>query len=157
MKVYRLCRKLEVEQILNNESFNEVGNFCRNSERNSHNYDESIKYLHFFKQKTDLLYLNTLSGRFICTYDIPEELLSKHYGVGSYRDYIRFVYLNQVEEYAIPSRLLNFDYIQTIDEIVHDMDVEDFYKEDSTKKCVKRIYSKQPHPNQVTSQEQCFR
>ena len=60
MKVFRLCREDEVKQILNSKSFENVGNYCRNSERNSHNYNEDVRYLHFFKNKSDLLYLNTL-------------------------------------------------------------------------------------------------
>ena len=141
MIVYRLCREDEIQQILNSQSFSEVGNFCRNnSERNTHHYDENIKYLHFFKTKTDLLYLNTLKGRYICVYDIPEELLLKHYGLGKYRDYVRFAHLNQVEEFAIPTNLIKFDYLQSIDRIIKDIDVEDFYEE--TQGHLEEVYCK---------------
>ena len=48
MKVFRLCREEEIKQILKNQSCEKVGSYCSNSEKNSHNYNEDVKYLHFF-------------------------------------------------------------------------------------------------------------
>lgn len=140
MKVFRLCREEEVKQILNSKSFENVGNYCRNSERNSHNYNEDVRYLHFFKNKSDLLYLNTLANRFICVYDIPKELLSSYYGHGKYRDYIRFVTLNKVEEFAIPAASIRFDYLNSIIKIIKDIDFEDMYENPNLSGLTQEIY-----------------
>ena len=140
MKVFRLCREDEVKQILNSKSFENVGNYCRNSERNSHNYNEDVRYLHFFKNKSDLLYLNTLANRFICVYDIPKEFLSSYYGHGKYRDYIRFVTLNKVEEFAIPAASIRFDYLNLIVKIIKDIDFEDMYENPNLSGLTQEIY-----------------
>lgn len=140
MKVFRLCREDEVKQILNSKSFENVGNYCRNSERNSHKYNEDVRYLHFFKNKSDLLYLNTLANRFICVYDIPKELLSSYYGHGKYRDYIRFVTLNKVEEFAIPAASIRFDYLNSIIKIIKDIDFEDMYENPNLSGLTQEIY-----------------
>ena len=140
MKVFRLCREDEVKQILNSKSFENVGNYCRNSERNSHKYNEDVRYLHFFKNKFDLLYLNTLANRFICVYDIPKELLSSYYGHGKYRDYIRFVTLNKVEEFAIPADSIRFDYLNSIIKIIKDIDFEDMYENPNLLGLTQEIY-----------------
>ncbi len=150
MKVYRLCRRDEVEEILDNYSFDNVGNYCRNSEKNSHIYDESIKYLHFFKQKTDLLYLNTLVGRFICVYDIPENLLSKYCGYGKYRDYIKFSKLVDVEEIAIPSQYIKFDFLENIFEITRNIEFEDLYEDSSLAGLVSEIYNNKSNEDSIS-------
>lgn len=149
MKVFRLCREEEIKQILNNQSCENVGSYCSNSEKNSHNYNEDVKYLHFFKKKSDLLYLNTFVGRYICIYDIPDEMLSKFYGYGNYRDYIRFVTLNKVEEFAVPSKLIKFDYLKSVSVITQNIDFEDFFEDDNLTGFIKEVYSNQLSRNQI--------
>ena len=141
MEVFRLCREDEIQQILDNQSFDKVGNFCRNSEKNSHLYNEEIKYMHFFKKKSDLLYLNTLKGRFICIYNIPRELLSKHFGYGKYLDYIEFSTLNKVEEFAIPSENMRFEYLKSVNKIIKDIDFEDMYETPKLTDFIKETYN----------------
>ncbi|MBE5757341.1 MAG: hypothetical protein E7345_00205 [Clostridiales bacterium] len=141
MIVYRLCREDEIQKILRNLSFEGVGYYCRNNEKNSHTYNEDIKYMHFFKNKTDLLYLNTLMGRFICVYDIPEELLLKHFGYGKYYDYIRFATLKDVEEFAIPSDNIRFNYLQSINKIIKDIDYEEMYEKFDLREFLQEIYN----------------
>lgn len=141
MKVFRLCRENEVKQILDTKSFEYIGNYCRNSEKNSHIYNENIKYLHFFKNKSDLLYLNTLTNRFICVYNIPKEILSMYSGYGKYRDYIRFITLNKVEEFAVPSSIIKFDYLSSISKIVKDIDFEDMCENPNLSGFIQQIYN----------------
>ena len=129
MEVFRLCRQDEIKKILTQKSFANVGQTCRNNpELNSHNYRANVKYLHFFKDKTDLLYLNTTAGRFICTYDIPEKLLKQTAGQGKYKDYIAFKTLCNVDEYAIPVNHLKFEHLQTVNQIIKDFDFEDIHE-----------------------------
>jgi len=151
MKLYRLCRRAEVQQILDNQSFDNVGNYCCNSERNSHKYNESIRYLHFFKNKSDLLYLNTLVGRFICIYDIPEHLLSEYGGYGKYRDYFKFVKLINVEEFAIPSQYIKFDFLENVFEIIRDIDIEDMYEDASLIGLISEIYNHKLNENSISN------
>lgn len=81
MKVYRLCRQNEIDEILQNKSFQNVGNFCSEDKtKNTHQYNANKKYLHFFRDKSSLLYLNTLKNRYICTLDIPEYILNSKIG-----------------------------------------------------------------------------
>ena len=127
---------------MNNNEFENIGNYCRSSERNSHRYNEDIKYLHFFKKQEDLLYLNTLTNRFICVYDIPDELLSRYHGYGKYRDYIRFVTLNEVEEFAIPSKFVKFDYLLTISKIIRDIEVEDMLENSNLDGITQKVYNR---------------
>ncbi len=143
MKVYRLCRENEVNQILNNQFFDNIGSFYSNFGCNIHNYDKDKRYLHFFKSKASLLYLNTLKNRYICVYDIPNRLLQKYLGKGKYRDLINFAELVEVEEYAIPSKLLKFKYLQSIDKIIEYIDVDEFLEDDSLCDFVENVYNKE--------------
>ena len=142
MRVFRLCRENEVKKILGSNEFEDIGNYCRNSEKNTHRYDEDIKYLHFFKKQEDLLYLNTLASRFICVYDIPSDLLSRYHGYGKYRDYIKFVTLNEVEEFAIPSKLIKFEYLLTISRIISDIDIEDMLENSNLDGITQKVYNR---------------
>lgn len=144
MKVFRLCRGDEVDCVLVEKTFANVGNYCCDSDRNSHNYKDGVKYMHFFKKQSDLLYLNTFKGRFICVYDIPEDLLLKHYGQGKYMDYISFSSLRDVEEYAIPSENMSFNYLQSIDKIIEDIDVEDMYDGSILTGLIEEVYVNAP-------------
>ena len=47
MKVFRLCRKDEVLQILTQRSLENLGKYGVNNKKNTHTYNEKIKYLHF--------------------------------------------------------------------------------------------------------------
>ncbi len=149
MVIYRVCKKEEVKRILDERSFDNVGNFCKNTEINSHNYKENTKYLHFFKSKTDLLYLNTSKGMYICIYDIPTEILTKYHGFGKYNSYFEIacsddktINLVSVEEYAIPSNIIKFKHLKIIAEIIEYADIEDFYDDCYFSKCINIIYNK---------------
>lgn len=142
MIVFRLCREDEVQQILDKQSFEKVGSLCKSSDKNSHAYNENVKYMHFFAKKSDLLYLNTLKGRFICEYNIPDTVLANHYGLGKYLDYINFSEMNKVEEFAIPSRDIRFDYLESINKITKDIDYEDMFEDSNLKGFVQEVYNR---------------
>lgn len=141
MKVFRLCRKDEALQILTQRSLENLGKYGVNNKNNTHTYNEKIKYLHFFKNQFDLFFLNTLKNRFICVYDIPEALLNQHYGYGKYIDYINFKTLCKAEEYAIPSNLVKFEYLQSIFKITKDIDYEDIQEDSSLTESIQIIYN----------------
>ena len=141
MKVFRLCKEDEIHQILDKKSFENVGNYCSNSEKNSHSYNENKRFLHFFQKKSDLLYLNTLKGRFICVYNIPETVLLNHFGYGKYLDYVQFETLNDVEEFAIPNENIRFDYLQSINKIIKDIDFEDMFENPNLKGYLQEVYN----------------
>ena len=127
MLVYRLCKKEEIEEILNSKNYKKVGkSFKINNKLNMHKYIENKKYLHFFKRKDSILYLNTIKGYYICTYDIPYKLLEFTFGLGYYLDKINFKISEQVEEYAIPSDYMLFEYLVKVDEIIDDIDIDDY-------------------------------
>lgn len=140
MKVYRLCRKNEIDRILGSKNFEDVGDAFQNSDKNTHNYIPNEKYMHFFKDKSGLLYLNTLKDRYICVYDIPNEILDKHSGKGKYLNFIAFSFYDEVTEYAIPSKLINFNYLKSIEKIIKDIDYEDFYQDENLNGFVDNIF-----------------
>jgi len=132
MKVYRLCRKEEIDDILSSQNFSNVGHFCTEDiNKNTHKYDTNKKYLHFFYDKSSLLYLNTLRGRYICTYDIPNEILKTHVGFGKYWGFINYSNLNTVKEYAIECDLLKFEYLVKVDKIMREISYDDYLENSS--------------------------
>ncbi len=131
MIVYRICRKKEFERIMNNKSFANIGSICtENPKINSHKYKNNEKYLHFFKSYDSVFYLYVTTDNYICTYDIPNELLKKNMGVGYYLDRIYMEKLESVAEYAIPSREIQFSYLQRVDKVKNYIDFEDFLDDD---------------------------
>lgn len=141
MLVYRICKKDEIENILRNRGFYNVGkNFHIDKKKNTHPYENDKKYLHFFKNKDSIFYLNTDVNYFICTYDIPNHLLAKNVGIGFYLDRTNFDKLEEVEEFAIESKQIKFDYLLKIEAILDNIDFEDYIFEDIAYK-VETIYS----------------
>ena len=128
MKVFRLCSENEVVNILQNCSFNGVGNYCSNTNNNNHTYQPNKKYLHFFKSKLSLLHLKTLQGRYICEYNIPQSVCDAFIGIGKYWDYVNFSELIEVKEFAIPTDCLQFNYVISISKIVKNIDYEDMFE-----------------------------
>jgi len=133
MLVYRICDKEEIDSILKDKSFDNVGSFGskyikkqKEKGTNNHVYDDNEKYLHFFKDKGSICYMSTKVGRCICIYDIPEDILNESYGIGKYWEYIDFSYLEDVEEYAIKTKYLKFDYLVKVDRVYKYIDAEDY-------------------------------
>ena len=143
MLVYRLCKDDEIREILKSRKFKKVGkSFKINANANTHKYIEGIKYLHFFDKKDSIFYFDTASGCYICTYDIPCELLDITRGIGIYLDRIKFHTFEQVCEYAIPNNYLSFNYLMKIEEITEDMDFDDYLYDNMDNKLV-TIYEKE--------------
>ena len=105
-------------------------------------YVENKKYLHFFEKKDSVLYLDTIKGKYICTYDIPYKLFDEYSGMGYYLDRIKFKTLEQVHEYAIPCNYILFDYLLRVEEIIEDMDFDDYLYDNMDNKLV-TIYEKE--------------
>lgn len=150
MIVYRLCDKSECNDILNGIPFHQLGNFFEiNPKRNNHQYVPYKRYLHFFENKDSLLYLNLKKGNFICTYDIPDDLVSIGRGTGKYLDPIFFRTIVSVIEIALPSEHIIFDYLKRVDEIISDIDVDDYTNDTSLASHIKNIYDVSKEKNKT--------
>ena len=131
MLVYRICKEDEAYNILSTKSLDSIGKYCTiNSKLNTHKYESDKRYIHFFKNYDSVFYLNVRSGYYICTYDIPEYLLSENIGAGFYMD--RFLFMNKesVTEYAIEDTSMDYDYLRRIDKIIDFIDVEEYMEGD---------------------------
>ena len=143
MKVYRLCRQEEIEKIFNDKGFQNVGQECiQDKTINSHLYKENQKYLHFFPKFDDLLYLNTTEGNYICTYDIPDDILRARKGIGKYVDFVRFMHLIDVEEYAVETSALSINHLLCVFKIDKFIDYEDLLFDRSLKGFITPMYVK---------------
>lgn len=137
MLVYRVCSKREIMAIINDKGFTNVGNYYDvNLKRNTFKYDSGVRYLHFYDKYDDVLHSNTDKGRYICEYDIPDDILTKYSSVGFYLDYINFRSLVDVREYAIPTYELVFKYLLGYDVLEQELDYEDII--DCENKCFVR-------------------
>ena len=133
MIVYRLCNETEYQKIMTTKSFDDVGNICNNNSKfNNHKYLPNQKYLHFFKEYDSLFYLYLKSGTYICTYDIPDELLDKYMGIGKYLDRVFMRKLENVNEYAIPNNEILFNYLIKIEKVSISIEFEDYINENVT-------------------------
>ena len=140
MLVYRLCKNAEITNILNFKNFSQVGNyFSKNEKLNTNSYKENIKYLHFFKIKSDLLYLAINANNYICTYDIPCYILELNKGTGFYLDFYNFKDVKTVDEFAIPIDQLHFSNLLKVEKILNYIDIDDWL--DNFNNSVDVIYS----------------
>ena len=158
MEVYRICNKEEIDTLLNDKDFINVGKeghiFIQQQikdDTNNHNYEPNEKYLHFFKNYHSIFYLNTNEGYYICTYNIPDEILKDGYGIGYYWDFINFSHQVNAEEYAINIKNLKFDYLEKIDEITEYIDVEDYLYNSPIEDFLTTIYNKIPSKKLIKS------
>ena len=143
MIVYRLSNKNEVDEILSNKNFNNVGSFFEiDKKKNNHKYNSNKKYLHFFRDKYSLLFLNMKKGEFICTYNIPDDILKEKSGYGAYLNFVTFKEVVPVPEFAVESELITFDYLVKIDKIIKDIEHEDFLFNEKLTNLIDNIYNK---------------
>ena len=141
MVVYRLCNELEFQRILNTMAFDDVGCLCsNNSKLNNHKYKTNQKYLHFFKEFSSLFYLYLKPKSYICTYDIPDELLEKYLGVGQYLDIVFMRKLEKAVEYAIPNSEILFEYLKKVEKVSKYIDYEE-YLDDDYRDSLEVVYS----------------
>ena len=141
MVVYRVCKKEELKKILEDNSFRNIGYNFFDSNLNTHKYNINSKYLHFFLNKDSILYLRTLKDRYICIYDIPEDILKQSEGIGYYWDYINYRVLNEVTEYAVESSNIKMIYLKQVSYIKKDIDDEEFLDDYDLSEYVDTIYN----------------
>jgi hypothetical protein len=142
MVVYRVCKKDEFDCIINGITFNKLGTYYDfdTSKLNTHNYVENENYLHFFKDVGSVVFLGELKDNYLCYYDIPDDVLEQYKGTGFYNQpgliYRKF----NLDEYAIPSKLLKSEYIIGIDRIKIEIEWEDYIDDPSMQDYVEVEY-----------------
>ena len=118
MRVYRVCDEKEVKTILKDRSLKNVGNvFTVDEKLNTHKYKEGVKYMHFFREYGDVFYFDSKDRNYICSYEIPREILKPREGVGYYLDRELFRTWEKVEEFAVEVDLLNINNLIRVEKI----------------------------------------
>ena len=141
MQVYRLSSKDEVEKILSTHSFEGLGKECTpNPKLNNHNYQSNTRYMHFFKDFSSIFYLFPDQGKYICTYDFPEDILSGTKGEGKYLDYLFFRNLQTTSEYAIPESDVSFSHLSKVCRINRELEVEDYIADNTLSTLTTPVY-----------------
>lgn len=127
MLVYRVCDIEEIAIILKERSLSKIGQYHSIDKRmNTHEYKKDKKYIHFFKTFGDILYFDSEKRKYVCIYDINEEILENSKGIGYYLDRSFYHKIDEVEEFAIESDLIKFKDLKQIDEIVDVILFEDY-------------------------------
>lgn len=114
MKLYRLCNKTEVELIFKERNFINVGHECYDNHTCTHRYKYGINYMHFFDNEINLLYMNPSKEKYVCIYNVPVEILENSLGKGMYLDFINLKNIEKVDEYAIESEKIRFEYLKMV-------------------------------------------
>lgn len=114
MRVYRVCEKSEIETLLKTNSFESIGHQFKDNDLNTHKYENDEKYIHFVKDKDDILFFDTLKGRIICEYEIPDDILKESEGKAFYKDYLCSTGVTLITEYAVKTENLKLKYIKKI-------------------------------------------
>ena len=140
MYLYRLCNEEEAKTILETKDFSSLGSNYRNCFKNNFIYEPDKKYLHFFDSPYNIYFLHTRKNHYICTYDIPEEVLPKKntcYNI----DFLDYENHGDVDEYVIESNKIIFDYLYDMDKILENIDYEDYLYTDLSK-LLETVYDK---------------
>lgn len=141
MIVYRICKKEELQKVIEDNNFTNTGYNFSVSDLNTHNYNKNSKYLHFFLNKESIFYLRTLKDRYICVYDIPEDILNRYKGIGYYWDYINYRTLNKVTEYAIENKVIDLKFLKQVSYIKRDIDFEEYLDDYEMRNFIEIIYN----------------
>ena len=144
MLVYRVCHKDEYEVIFKEHSLINIGNTYShlNPAVNTHQYKPDVRYIHFFEKLMDITYWYSYEGNYVCTYDIPDDLLKNYRGIGYYNEQIKFRTQNKVPEFAVPSNLVDFNYLVKVEYIKETILFEDFF-DDYYKQFLETVYDVQ--------------
>ena len=149
MQVFRVCDKEEIDKIFNGVDFKNIGAPGSLYQKdpgevnlNTHNYVQNERYMHFFPKFGSLFYVKLEKGRYICTYDIPSEILNEGLGSGEYLDLITNSFSRIVEEYCIKSKYLNFEYLEQVQLITRNMDYMSFLCDEPLDDFYESIYLK---------------
>lgn len=142
MIVYRLCHKIEAQKLLNGEDFQNIGRpFEKKVTLNNFDYLENEHYLHFFKKFSNIFYLKPHEGQYICTYDIPEEILKVSEGIGYYHNYIHPDFLmDDVPEYAINTKLLDYEYLVKMQQFTMYVNHKDYFEDVTLSEALETVY-----------------
>jgi len=140
MLVYRICTQDELSILLNERSLDNVAMYCEIDDRvNTHKYKKDKKYIHFFSEYGDVFYYDSKERRFICTYDISEDILENSKGIGYYLDRYLLRYIQKVPEYAVESDLVSFDDLKLVEEMTDNIFYED-YVDDEYRDKIQMVY-----------------
>jgi len=140
MEVYRLCNQQEFNTLKKSKSFENLGSFCENNpNKNNYQYNKHIKYLHFFKNIYGILYLKVAKDRYILVLDIPDEILNQHIGKGKYLDFVNLENLHLLDEFAIMSKDVKFEYLKKIYKINQDKDFDYYPSENEIYQCLDTV------------------
>lgn len=131
MLLYRICTNKEVDLILNN-NFSFVGSrgselikYQQEKGMNNHKYDPDKYYMHFYIDKDNILFSNAVAFNYVCTYDIPEEILNNSLGYGNYLSLFNLESTVRILEYALESSKMKKEYIVRIEMIKENIDICD--------------------------------
>ena len=143
MFVYRVCDKKEIDTILKEKSLDNIGSICTiDKKKNTHDYKEGVKYLHFYHDYGDVFYSDSKDRNYICTYDIPIEILKPREGVGYYLDRELFRTWEKVPEYAVEVDLLSFHDLKKVERL-NDLIFFDEYINNDYHDKIETVYKKQ--------------
>ena len=149
MIVYRVCSKKEIDKILNDKNFKNVGakgeKYIKKQDDldlNNHKYEKDEYYMHFFPRLRDILYINPEKDMYLCYYDIPEETLKQNIGIGNYKDIFTMSIPVDIPEYLINTKDLDFNYLNEIKLITENISMVDFFEDETINKFLKTIYTK---------------
>lgn len=107
--IYRFLTKEEFDKWMTGRKDEISSPYVKDGLRqsNNHKYVEGVKYVHFFKHIEDapiILSILDLSHDHLCKFEIDEDVLLEHRGVGKYT--IDFNDCKDVCEYAVPLDLI---------------------------------------------------
>ena len=133
MLVYRVCTQNEVNRILQNEPFSTIGclgeDFIKYQQTraiNNHKYKSDKLYLPFFDDIWSITYWKATKGNYVCTYDIPDDILVNCFGTGKYLNSgSESEIANSVSEYAVESDKIKKQYLIRVELIKANIDLTD--------------------------------
>lgn len=115
--VYRFVSEREKKAIEENDLESIGSTWETDRRRNTHKYKEGVRYVHFVDGKKDALDVYhelRRSKKYLCTYDIPTDILKRYSGKGFYPPHGYNVSHTEIKEYAIPSSEYNPEWLQTM-------------------------------------------
>ncbi len=157
MLVYRVCNESEINRIRQNDDFSMIGclgkEFIKYQEIrniNNHKYDPNKLYLHFFEDVWSILYWRAIKGNYVCTYDIPDDILTNCHGNGYYLSpNSESDYKNPVSEYSVESNKIKKEFLVRVELITDDMDFTDDDYPEVLDDYLKIVFERVPKKNNI--------
>ena len=119
MKAYRHLSEKELIAIQNGD-VNNIGGFFHMGSSNGHRYNANTRYLHFFRKREDIEFIQDIhrgykNKFYICEFDIPLRYWFLRYSFGVY--YARSGYeLDSAGELCLPAKLLKKEWLKSVEE-----------------------------------------